>query len=109
MQVPNPGASTASWHMGQVALGALPSFLMNEWVVFLVCAAGESMTNGETSHLETQSGCDSSPALAEPTSVQNCAPYSAFAKVVSRLHGIHCYGISVLCDPEISDGHENLG
>lgn len=60
--------------MGQVVLGALPSVLMNECVVCLVCRAGESMANGETSHLETQSGCDSSPAPAEPTSVQNYAP-----------------------------------
>ena len=51
------------------------------------------MASDETSHLEKQSGCDSSPAPAEPTSLQNCAPYSIFAKAVSRPHGIHCYGL----------------
>lgn len=51
------------------------------------------MANGKTSHLEAQSACELSPAPAELTSVQNCAPYSTFAKAVSRLHGIHCYGL----------------
>lgn len=87
----NPGASTASWHVGLVALDALPSFRMSEWVVCLVCRAGESMANGETSHSERQSGCDLSPAPAEPTSVQYCASYSTIAKAVSRPHGFHCY------------------
>ena len=105
----NPGASTVSWHMGQVGLGALPSFLMSEWVVCLVCRAGESMANGETSHLETQPSCDSSPAPAEPTSVQNVLLTAPLLKLSPGHMGFAVMGLSVLCDPEISDGHQKQG
>lgn len=81
---------------GWLAYGACctwctPHFPDGWRVVCLVCRAGESMADGKI----------------QKHNLQNCASYSTFAKAVFRPHGIHFISLTVLCDPEISDGHQS--
>lgn len=103
----NPGGSTASWHVGLVALDALPCFLMSEWVVCLVCRAGENMANGETSHSERHWVVTCLQHLLSPLL---CSIVLLTAPVLKLSPGHMDFAVihlSVLCDPEISDGHQN--